>query len=461
MTSPHVAADPVGGQMVARLFEQLAQADPSRIGRLLSPQPGPAAFEVEVHRTGDIVPESVIRDLTAGAAIREAAARSRDPMRSVELVVVPADSDDEVVLAARPGQPLSYLFTDDVRARAAVLPPPATATGPLTGPVPIVPPSRSTSEHAYADDADDGYEVDDAAHTDERHGAGHALRMPSVASSDLVPAPAGSHPVTSGELTAAIEAALAEMSIQVDVAGVAELVSEAVAGQLSTVALRSEGAPAAQGGVVPALDEELRRVQEEFRDQSLQQFAVLAAQMQRSEAAVASLAEQLAESQRRPRAEAAELAELHAGLRDAVRMLAAVERDRQADVSGDLSRLERNLEGELRLLGRQVETHVSSALQRRADRPGADDLTRLAGDLGVVTERLGALVRHLDASVDVRSLGRLTRSLERTAARLGVNDDTGGFDEVEHLAGRRTRRDASAGHHPLRLVDDPASDTGA
>lgn len=451
--------------MVARLFEQLAQADPSRIGRLLSPQPGPAAFEVEVHRTGDIVPESVIRDLTAGAAIREAAARSRDPVRSVELVVVPPDSDDEVVLAARPGQPLTYLFTDDVRARAAALPPPAQATGPLTGPVPIVPPSRAASEHAYADDSYGAYGSDvdepdrDGADRPRHTPYGEHLDVaPGASPAELVRAASDAHPVTSSELTAAIEAALAEMSIQVDVAGVAELVSEAVAGQLTAVALPADVTPAEPA---PVRDEELWREQEQFRDQSLRHFAALAAQMQRSEAAVASLAQELAENRRQPHAEALELAELHAGLRDAVRMLAAVERDRRADVSSDLARVERSLEGELRLLGRQMETHLSTAVQRQADRPAADDLTRLSGDLGVVAERLGALVRHLDASVDLRSLGRITRTLERTAASLGIDGDPGIADDAERLATRRTRREASAGHHPLRLVDEPAGETGA
>ncbi len=496
MTSPHVAADPAGGQVVAWMLGQLAQRDSSRVERLLSPQPGASKWEIEIHRTGDIVPETVIRDLDAGEALREAARRAGDPQRSVEVVLVPPDGEDEVVLAARPACPLAYLFTDDVRAEAAKLPPPAPPAQPAAEPV------RAGSEQAAG-----------------REGGDSATAVGAVAHQEgLVPATlAGPRTdLPQGELAAAIEAVLADMSIQVDVAGVAELVQEAVVEHL-----RAEmGGLGAQGGAADpdlladrvaahlaqrvtntsraadpsalaqqvathlaenldpekgsqaaafqlAVSELQRALSERDRQMAVDQartqmqLEALHVQMQHTERSIAAGLQTLADHQQRA-AGGLESVELH--LQSTLRALSSLTRD----IAGQNAALERGVdtisegvEEELRLLARRLEASVDAAVSRvQPSGHGAGDLRRVASELSTAAERLGSLVRHLDTSVDVRSLGRIARSVERSARALGAGtagtaEDTRADDPAPAGQARRARRAASAGDHPLRLVEDP------
>jgi hypothetical protein len=200
-----------------------------------------------------------------------------------------------------------------------------------------------------------------------------------------------------------------------------------------------------------------------------QQLEALHAQIQQTGRSMESTVRAVAEDQRRGNSD---MASLEVSLQSTAHTLASLERaitDRAVDAGREVNRVGDNIEDELRLLGRRVESQLQNVVAQAQPPGGGDELRRVASDLGVVTERLGALVRYLDSAVDVRSLGRLTRSIERTALTLGLDDarnEPAGDDEAKRPSPRR-RRGASVGNHPLRLVDDgadqppPAADTGA
>lgn len=426
MSSPHAAADPNGGLVVARLLQHLARADSARVAALL--WPGDATFAVETHGPGDIVADEVLEGLSAARALVEAAIRSGDPSHSVEMSVDPDAGQSEVIFAARPGEPLRYLFADDVREYAAQLPP--VAHTHASEPVPTL---FDAPGSEVASTIDEG--------------------APGDVWFEPVQLPSAAEPMAAS-LRGAIEDALAEMSIQVDLAGISELVRDAVTDQLRierefAAASPIEGAqeaPVSPAPAGPPLDpvETARRIAEHLAAQPTDGGPDLADAVGEHIDVLLRRLDDIADrvavtEQRRTTADAVDVDPA------AVEVFAG------------------RVEGELRDLGRRIE-----ASTRREPRGivGADT-RRATRDLEVLTERLESLVRNLNSTVDLRSLGRVARSIERAARLLNVAEPSGTdarvSDSEHRLPGtfERRTRGIAVGDHPLHVVPDPGPTAGA